>query len=395
MGVIFGAGNVGRGFLGQLLAESGYDVIFVDVSEVLVRELSSQHRYRLRLVTDEDSEDIEITGVDAISALDAAKVADAVACCDLAATAVGVGALAKLAPTVAAGLEQRRASGDRPLNIIICENLRNAPDYFAALLREHLSDEGWCYLAERVGLVDAVIGRMVPLIPKEISDADPTLIMAEPYKVLPVNRARFVGPIPEVVGMEVRDNFEAYVDQKLFTHNAGHAVLAYVGYLRGHEYGYKALNDRMVAALTEAAMLEASAALVLKHKIDVEAQRAHVADLMGRFRNRRLGDTVFRLGRDPLRKLSKEDRLVGAARLVLETGGTPTALVTGITAGLLFDPEDDPSAQRLQAMLRERPVADVFREVAGIEPGTELSDKVVREYEELASGSWRGQPGWV
>ncbi len=387
-GVIFGAGNVGRGFLGQLLSESGYRVLFVDVYEPLVRALAERGSYTLQLVTDSKVEELEISGVSAVSSFDREAVAQAVAECDLAATAVGVGALPKLAPTVAAGLEQRRLAGRGPLNLIICENLRNAPDLFAEMLRPHLSKEGRAFLQEQVGLVDAVIGRMVPLIPKEISEQDLSLIMAEPYKVLPVNRDRFRGEIPDVVGMEARDNFAAYVDQKLFTHNAGHAMIAYLGYLNGYEYGYQALNDPLVRGLTEQAMEESSDALVRRHGINPAEQYAHVQDLLVRFRNHRLGDTIFRLGRDPIRKLGPEDRLAGAARLVVETGGRPTALAWGIAAGLLFDPAEDESARRLQSLLRERPIEVVLQQVSGIEPGSQLSDMVIQSYRSLSAGNW-------
>jgi len=387
-GVIFGAGNVGRGFLGQLLSESGYRVLFVDVYEPLVRALAERGSYTLQLVTDSKVEELEISGVSAVSSFDREAVAQAVAECDIAATAVGVGALPKLAPTVAAGLEQRRLAGRGPLNLIICENLRNAPDLFAEMLRPHLSKEGRAFLQEQVGLVDAVIGRMVPLIPKEISEQDLSLIMAEPYKVLPVNRDRFRGEIPDVVGMEARDNFAAYVDQKLFTHNAGHAMIAYLGYLNGYEYGYQALNDPLVRGLTEQAMEESSDALVRRHGINPAEQYAHVQDLLVRFRNHRLGDTIFRLGRDPIRKLGPEDRLAGAARLVVETGGRPTALAWGIAAGLLFDPAEDESARRLQSLLRERPIEVVLQQVSGIEPGSQLSDMVIQSYRSLSAGNW-------
>jgi len=388
LAVIFGAGNVGRGFLGQLFTESGYRVLFVDVVEPLVRALAERGCYRLQLVTDEDAREIEIRNVSAVMATETDQVADAVACCALAATAVGVGALPKIAPTVAAGLERRRARGDGPFNIIICENLRNAPDVFAELLNQHLSREGRRYLEEKVGLVDAVISRMVPIMPPEVTERDPSFIMAEPYRVLPVNRARFKGPIPDVVGMEPRDNFAAYVDRKLFSHNAGHAMLAYLGYLRGYEYGYQALEDESVAVVLRAALGESSEALVKKYGFDPKEQAEHVEDLLKRFRNHRLGDTIFRLGRDPLRKLGPEDRLVGACRLVLETGGFPEALTWGIAAALMFDPPGDESAQKLQTMLRDRPLEAVLHEVSGIEPGSELSQSIVRKHESLASGNW-------
>ena len=385
LSVIFGAGNVGRGFLAQLFTESGYRVVFVDVVAPLLEALNQRGAYTLQLVTDQNVAEYEISGVSGVMATDRDRVAETLAQCDLAATAVGAGALPKIAPVVAAGLERRRLSG-RPgaLNMIICENLKDAPDVFSGMLRQHLSAEGQQYLEEQVGLVDAVISRMVPITPEELSRKDPSLIMAEPYKVLPVNRARFKGAIPDVVGMQPKDNFAAYVDQKLYTHNAGHAVLAYIGYLRGYTYGYEALEDRLVLGLVRQALRESSAALTARHDIDPEEQRAHVTALLQRFRNRRLGDTIFRLGRDPLRKLAAKDRLVGAASLVLGIGGHPDALAWGIAAALRFDPDGDPSTARLQEMLAAKPVSAVLQEVSGLAPGSTLTTMIAQRYEALA-----------
>ena len=383
--VIFGAGNVGRGFLAQLFTESGYRVTFIDVAVPLLEAINRRGAYTLQLVTDEAVEELEVRGVSGILSTDTERASQAVADCDLAATAVGAGVLPKIAPVVASGIEKRRLSGRaEPLNIIICENLKDAPDVFAAMLSGHLSAEGQRYLDEHVGLVDAVIGRMVPIVPAEVSQRDPSLIMAEPYKVLPVNRQRFKGAVPAIVGMQARDNFAAYVDQKLYTHNAGHAVLAYLGYLRGYTYGYEALDDRLVLGLVRKALAESSAALVARYGIGADEQRQHVADLLHRFRNRRLGDTIFRLGRDPLRKLAAKDRLVGAATLVSETGGRPDALAWGIAAALRFDPEGDASTAQLQALLRQSSVGNVLSQVSGIAPGAELGLMVAERYEALA-----------
>ena len=74
---------------------------------------------------------------------------------------------------------------------------------------------------------------MVPPLTPEMRAADPTLIVVEPYKELPVDRAGLGRPVPAIVGMEPCDNFAAYTARKLYIHNCGHAVLAYLGHLAG------------------------------------------------------------------------------------------------------------------------------------------------------------------
>ncbi len=223
--VIFGAGNVGRGFLGQLFSESGYAVVFVDVDEPLVRGLAQRGRYAIRLVDNEWLEEVTVTPVAALLAGDTDAVAQAVATARIAATAVGVRALPYVAPALAASVARRAAAGvQAPLNIIICENLKDAAAILCGMVKQHLPASLHPYLRDHIGFVDTVIGRMVPPLTPELRAADPTLILVEPYKVLPVDRAGWLGPAPQIVGLELCDNFPAYTARKLYIHNCGHAA---------------------------------------------------------------------------------------------------------------------------------------------------------------------------
>ncbi len=253
--VIFGAGNIGRGFVGQLFSELGYDVVFVDVDESLVDALNARGSYTIRLVDNDFSEAVTIAPVRALRAGDRDAVAGALAEAAIAATAVGVRVLPHVAPAVAAGIARRAAAGNpAPLNIILCENMKGAASAFRSMVQEHLPAHLHGYLAERVGIVNTVIGRMVPPLTPEMRAEDPTLIVVEPYKELPVDREGLVNPVPAIVGMEPCDNFAAYTARKLYIHNCGHAVLAYLGYLAGHEYGYQALVDPAIRAQFDAAL---------------------------------------------------------------------------------------------------------------------------------------------
>ncbi len=386
--IMFGAGNVGRGFLGQLFHESGYEVVFVDVDDRLIAALK-RGSYVIRLVTNELSREVTIDGVRTVHGGDRQAVAAEVVDAHIMSTAVGVGALPHLAPTVALGLTRRAEAGvTDPVNIIVCENLKNASQIFRGMVQEHLAAEYHPYLAEYVGFVDTVIGRMVPLMPPELRQKDPSLVIVEPYKELPVSRSGFVGPVPAIVGMEPYDNFVAYTDRKLYIHNAGHAVLAYLGYRKGLEYGYQAMDDPDIYSVFSQALSESKRALISRHGLDRLALEKHVEDLQHRFRNRALGDTIYRLGRDPIRKLGPTDRLVGAANLVLEQGLEPDALAWGIAAGLTFDDPRDQAALKLQALLDEKGLDHVLTEVCGLAPDGHLAQMVRERYHKVVAGKW-------
>jgi len=390
--VIFGAGNVGRGFLGQLFSESGYEVTFVDVDEPLIAALNDRRAYTIRLVDNDGTEEVSISPVQAYHSSQSEAIAAALARASLAATAVGVRALPHIAPLVAGGIALRAGgeAGAYPpnLNIIICENMQHAAATFQRMVTHLLPSSAQGYAEEHIGFVDTVIARMVPPPTPEMRQQDRSLIAVEPYKHLPVDRYGFSGPIPEIVGMEANDNIGAYVELKLYMHNCGHAMLAYLGALRGHTYGYEALEDPAIRPLLEAALAESKAGLVAAHGMEPAALQELISDILRRFGNRALGDTVFRLGRDPLRKLGPEDRLVGAARLVERAGVTPAALSWGIAAATCFDDEGDPLAVKLQQRIAAEGLDRVLADVSSIAPHEPLAALVRERAAKLRQGSW-------
>lgn len=394
--VIFGAGSVGRGFLGQLFHESGYRIVFVDVDQPLIKALNRRGCYTLRLAAIHHTQELTIGPVCALNINDSQQVAEAVAGASLMATAVGARALSAVALPIAAGLARRwQTTGplrDTPLNIILCENLHDAPEVLRGHVEAALSEALRPLVRQRVGFVAAVIARMSPVPTPEQRATDPTLIVAEPYKVLPVDRAAFVGEIPDVVGMYPVSPFVAYTERKLFVHNAGHCILGYLGYRRGYEYGYQALTDSLVTAPIYQALNETCQALRAEHGLDPVALAEHVQDLLARFANRALGDPISRLARDPLRKLAPGDRLVGAARLVQKHGIAPQGLSWGIAAALCYDDPADPHAVELQALLTQHGMDHVLHTVCAIEPDEPLAATVRQRYEVLKTApEWHRQ----
>ena len=384
----FGAGNIGRGFLGQLLFESGYETAFVDVVGPLIAGLNERRSYPLRIL-DEPSYTMTIENVRAIHAGDVYAVAQALAGADLAATAVGVPVLPKIAHLIAAGIERRfDVAHAAPLDIIVCENLLEAGPYLREQVRARLAPAFHAALDEKVGFVEASIGRMVPVMTDALRREDPLLVCVEEYCHLPVDKAGFKGPIPELKNLQPRDHFGGYVERKLFVHNAGHAVTAYLGYLRGHEYIWQAIGDSAVRAEVDAALAESCAGLVKKHGMDAGALHAHKDDLLRRFANRLLGDQVERVARDPVRKLGPRDRLIGAATMCLEQGVTPNHLAFAAAAAIRYDHPADPAAQSIQERLKREGLSGVLREVCGVAPDTALAGLVEAEDRRLLAEGW-------
>lgn len=355
----FGAGNIGRGFIAQLFSAASWEVVFVDVSAVLVAELNRRGSYQVIEVDNETAQATQVGPVRAINGRDAAAVTAALATCDLAATAVGLGALPHLAPLLAAGALAR---GGRPLDVLVCENGARA----AELLRQAVAERG-----AGIGVVRTSIGRMIPTPPP---GGDLLDIRVEPYRHLPVERAAFRGPVPDVPGLEPVADFDLELRKKLYLHNLSHACLAYAGWQAGHRNIPECMTDAALVAGVRAAGCEAVEALARAYGHgDAAAVRATCTalldDLLHRYRNRALADPVARVARDPCRKLAGDDRLIGALRLCHEHGVTPTAIARHVLAACRYCPApDEPSATRFLAVRGQGPRA-VLREISGLTDG--------------------------
>ena len=182
---MYGGGNIGRGFIGATLSQSGYEVTFIDVAEPVIQALQEKHCYPVRYVSGEGYEDVLIENVTAVSGNDQEAASEAIANCDIMATAVGARILKFIVPNIVAGLRKRWARTDAPLNIIICENLNDANKILEGMLKEQLSEEERALFDARVGLVEASIGRMVPVQTEEMKDGDPMRVCVERYGVTP------------------------------------------------------------------------------------------------------------------------------------------------------------------------------------------------------------------
>lgn len=384
--VIFGAGNIGRGFIGQLFSESGYEVCFVDIDQVLVDQLNHDRAYPLQLVSNQGEEALVIKPVSAIHVENEGMIVETLKNCTVGATAVGVRALPHVAPLIAQGVKQRCSHDiSIPLNLIICENRQNAGEYLRSLVYEYLTAEEKQYADRLLGLVDTVIGRMVPPLPEDLHANDPTLIRAEPYKQLPVAKTMFRGKVPDIVSMQAEETFEAFTAMKLFIHNAGHASLAYLGSLQGYQYGWDALDEKDIFDDVWGVMQESSEAISKKFHVAMGELDTYTNELIHRFRNQALGDTLFRLGRDPARKLSPDDRLVGAARLVEAMDDTPIYLSKAIAAGYHFSHPEDEISVEIQALIKSIGIEGAIEKVSGISPDEALGKLVLQAYKDIAA----------
>ena len=370
----FGAGNIGRALAGPVFSRAGYRVVFVDAVPEITRALHTRKAYRVVIKDTLPAgvpDTFVVPDVDGIDAHDTEAVNEAVARADLIGTAVGAAHLPGVLAAIARGLPLRNG---RPVSLLFCENLHGLSGMAREILASHLPAS--FPLAEQIGLVETSIGKMVPLMPAEVRQRDPLEVWGEAYNAIIADRNGFVGPIPDgIEGLLLKNCFQAYVERKLYIHNLGHAACACHGFLRRHTLICDAVADSSVLAETRAVMAESARALIRRYPTEfTEAnQTAHVDDLLRRFGNRALGDTVFRVGRDLPRKLAPGDRFIGGLRLIQAEGGDIAPVCRAIAAALRFEATDEggrpfPADAAFRQRLASEGIASVLREHCRLDP---------------------------
>ena len=365
----FGAGNIGRGFIGKLLADSGVQVIFADVNDTVIDLLKSQGGYNVKIVGDSVNTVEKVSNVSAVNSKDENALIALFNEVDLVTTAVGPNVLKIISATIAKGLTARFAAGNnKPLNIIACENMVRGTTFLKEQVFAHLSPEWQTKAEQYVGFVDSAVDRIVP--PVQTDEKDPLLVTVEEFSEWIVDQTQFKGDIPKINGMELTDNLMAFVERKLFTLNTGHAVTAYYGKLKGYRFVKESIEDENVKAFVKAVMQESGAVLIKRYGFDSQAHAAYIEKILKRFANPYLVDDVDRVGREPLRKLSYNDRLIKPLRGTLEYGLPNDNLIRAVAVALSYRNANDPQALELAQALQQ----DVE---AAVRKYTELQDEAV------------------
>ena len=371
----FGAGNIGRGFIGAVLSEAGYHVVFADVNELVVNKINEDGKYTVAIMDTECTEQV-ITNISAVDSR-SPELAKEIAQAQVVTTAVGLGILPRIAGALAAGIAERQAQGvTEYLNVIACENGLRASSQLKEHVYSHLTDEQKAYADEYVAFPDCSVDRIVPPIKSE----NPIDVVVEKFYEWNVERASIKGDL-QMEGMNLADNLIAYIERKLFTLNTGHAITAYLGKLKGLGTIADSIADEEIFTIVKAAMQESGEGLVAKYGFDHDAHFAYIDKIIGRFRNPHLQDDVTRVGREPLRKLSANDRLIKPTMTAIEHGFATPNLVLGIGAALHYNNPEDPQSVQLQQAIAEVGVAKAFEQFSGVSADSELAAQVLAAYD--------------
>ena len=341
----FGGGNIGRGFIGKILAEAGYEVVFADINMTVIDRLNQDHGYTVHVVGEGVDQHETVQNVRGINSGDEAAVTAEISDATLVTTAVGPPVLEILAPLLARSLAARYRAGGAPLNIIACENMVRGSSFLKEKVLAAAGDDA-ALIDANTGFVDCAVDRIVP--PVRGGDADPLAVTVEVFSEWIVDSTQFKGAVPAIAGMIATDKLMAFIERKLFTLNTGHTALAYFGQLAGKKTVGEAMQDDAVRQAAEAVMKESGAVLIRRYAFDPAAHRAYIDKILKRFANPYLHDDIDRVARQPLRKLGAQERFIKPLNGMLEYDLPHDATVRAIAATLHYHNPDDPQAVEMQ-----------------------------------------------
>ncbi|XBC38166.1 MAG: mannitol-1-phosphate 5-dehydrogenase [Buchnera aphidicola (Floraphis choui)] len=360
----FGAGNIGRGFIGQILVHSGFDLTFSDINQEVVDAINLYHEYDIEILGSNSYLD-KIKGIKAIH-INHPDILSVIAESDIITTAVGVHAIRSLATLLAKGIEYKIKIGkDNLVNIIACENYFRCSSMLKKYILSILSKEYHRYLEDNIGFVDSVVDRIVSF--DKIGKNNILFVKVEQFKELICDINQFKGNIPNIIDMQLSNNLDAYSERKLFTLNTGHAITAYLGLLHGYTNIYTSISDQNIFDVVHGAMNESGNVLTSRHNFDKCVHNRYINSILSRFKNSFLIDDVIRVGRNPLRKLHNDDRLIKPLLGTLEYRCSNINLIKGISAALCYTNVYDNESIQLNYLIKNKGINYILSKISGLD----------------------------
>ena len=371
--VHFGAGNIGRGFIGEILFKNGFHIDFVDVNNQIIHALNEKSKYEIE-IAQEGQPRIEIANVAGINSKEhPEQVIEAIQKADIITTAIGPNILPFIAELLAKGIEARRVAGNtQALDVMACENMIGGSQFLYQEVKKYLRPEGLTFTEKYIGFPNAAVDRIVPVQSHE----DPLFVVVEPFNEWVVETSRLKNPGLRLEEVHYEEDLEPFIERKLFSVNSGHATLAYIGAHYGAKTILEALHNPDIKSQIEAVLAEIRSLLIAKWNINEQELKNYHEVIMQRFENPFIVDDIRRVARTSIRKLGYDERFIRPIRELKERGLSYENLLK--TVGYAFDYRDvnDEESVRLGELLAKQSVKDVVIQVTGLDD-QELIDQIV------------------
>lgn len=384
----FGAGNIGKGFIGSLLNETGYEVCFVDVDQKMIDRFNKNNKYFVEILA-EDQPLVEISPVTALNSLtQGEEVIDAIVEADLITTSVGVNNFSNIAPIIARGLLKRASlipdlASAPGLDVIANENAINATSILKVEIAKQVSENEMEVINSFVGFPNAAVDRVA--LSKESEKYE--IASVEPTYEWVINKSEMVNlDLPPIQGALYVEDLKPFIERKLYIVNLGHATVAYIGFLFGESTIQHALKNDKIEHYLRGTLAETSQYFIGKLNVDAQDMQDYIEKTISRFKNEHIHDDIFRVGREPIRKLGYNERLLKPLKELSHMDLPIEYLTLVIAAAFLFNQPDDEEAIELQEYIEIHGITQAISHFTALDDNN-IKKKIELHYEQLKAAN--------
>ncbi|QCI18517.1 mannitol-1-phosphate 5-dehydrogenase [Buchnera aphidicola (Aphis nasturtii)] len=374
----FGAGNIGRAFIGKSILQSGFNLTFADINQNIIDALNYYKKYNVKLVGYNYQEIISVNNFRAIN-LNNPRILNVISDMNLITTAIGASSLDKIALILEKGIMLKiKLKSKIPLNIIACENKTQASSYLKKIIFKNISVKYHEYLNEHIGFIDCSIDTIVPSISS--FEQNSLSLIAENFQEWIVDQKQFKGTIPKIINMTISNNLKSFIDRKILTLNTGHAIAAYLGWIKNHKTIYHSIKDNDVKDIVYGAMKESGLTLIKKYNFNQNSHFSYINKILIRFQNPFLLDRIERIARNPLQKLRKDERLIKPFLLAKKYNFSYDNLIKGIAAALYYRNINDSESMQIDNLIKKFGIKQTLSKISHLQLDSQEIDLIVLEY---------------
>ncbi|WP_156286169.1 mannitol-1-phosphate 5-dehydrogenase [Oceanivirga salmonicida] len=376
----FGAGNIGRGFIAQILNDNNYEINFVDIDDTIINELKNRDTYNIKILDKNVIEKV-INNFNGIHIKNEKKLLYKVLLeSELITTAIGPNVLPIIAKDIAEAFKIKyKENNTKKLDVIACENMIDGSSFLQKKIFEYLNEKEKEFILKYVAFPNAAVDRIVP----QQSHKDKLLVEVEKFSEWIIEESKIKVPNNKnIKGVHYVSDLYPYIERKLFTVNTGHAALSYIANYKGIKIVNEGLKDKSIKNQLLLVLNETKELLLKKWNFNKKDLTDYVNNVIKRFENPYIIDETSRICRTPIRKLGYNERFIKPIRECKERGLEINNLATICSYILKYRSVDDEQSLELEKMLNEIPVEKVFKQITGLEDD-EIINLVVKNYNEL------------
>lgn len=297
----FGAGNIGRGFIGQLLHKSGYHITFIDINELIVQNLNERSHYSIKFL---DTQTLEtVSNFDALNIIDNQEEIDfAIKQADLITTSIGLNILPSIAKTIANSLKEKYKQQDTKfIDIIACENTPNATAFLEKEIYKHLNELEKQFITQYVGFPNVIVDRNV--LVKKYDDPLYVEVNSHFEWIIEKNKVKSLVNT-NIFAAKYTTNLQKYIDRYQWLNRTIQDIICYMAYQENKQSLFDSLQQANIKNHLLNTLTEIKNLLINKYDFTIDNLDKYSNEIINRLENTDTVKDVSRLCQSPINKIT-------------------------------------------------------------------------------------------